>query len=80
MANHTITLDAVSAKLLIRELKHLEEIKKTILRIIPESLLSKGSELWWEKNNLEALEDFEKGKYATIKTHKQLDQFLDKLE
>jgi len=59
IANQTITLDAVSAKVLLKELEHLEEIRKTLLRIIPESFLSKGSDLWWDKSDLEALEDRE---------------------
>ncbi len=80
MANQTIALDAVSAKLLLQELEHLEEIKKTLLRIIPEPFFAKGSGLWWEKSDLEASEDIEKGRYAPIKSHQHLDRFLGKFE
>lgn len=80
MANQTIALDAVSAKILVQELEHLEEIRTTLLRIIPETLLAKGSGLWWEKSDLEALEDIEKGRYIPIKSHQRLDRFLEKLE
>lgn len=80
MANQAITLDAVSARLLVQELGRLEEIRKTLLKIIPESFLVKGSTLWWEKSDTEALEDAEKGRCTEIKTHEALDKFLDRLE
>ena len=80
MANQTIALDAVSARVLVQELEHLEEIKKTLLRIIPEPFLIKGSGFWWEKNDLEAAGDIEKGRYTKIKSHQHLDRFLEKLE
>ncbi len=80
MASQTITLNKVQTQLLIQELMHLEELKKTLLRIIPESYLPKGSDLWWEKSDLEAMEDVKAGRYTTIKNHKELDRFLDKLK
>jgi hypothetical protein len=80
MANQTIALDAVSARTLVQELERLEEIRTTLLRIIPEPFLAKGSDLWWEKSDLEASEDIEKGRYTPIKNHQHLDRFLGKLE
>lgn len=80
MNNQVITLNQTQAKLLVKELMRLEEIKKTLLKIIPESYLTPGSDLWWAKSDLEALEDAKNGNVTTIKTHKELDHYLDSLQ
>lgn len=79
MSEPTITLNQSQAKLLIKELDHLEKIKKTLLMIIPESYFVKGSELWWAKSELEADEDKKAGRVTEVKTHKELDNFLNSL-
>ncbi len=79
MNNQTITLDPIQTKLLVKELVHLEQIKKTLLKIIPESYITPGSDLWWAKSDLEALKDVKAGRVTKIKTHKELDRFLDSL-
>lgn len=79
MNNQAITLDPTQAKSLVKELVHLEQIRKTLLNIIPESYLTPGSELWWAKSNLEALEDIKEGRATEIKTHEELDRFLDSI-
>jgi hypothetical protein len=79
MKNQTITLNATQTKLLVQELTNLEKIRKTLLKIIPEFYLTPGSDLWWAKSDLEALEDIKNKRYKTISTHKDLDRFLDNL-
>lgn len=80
MASQSITLNPTQAKLLVKELTHIEETRKMLLKVIPESYLTRGSDLWWAKSDLEALEDVKKGRYTEIKTHEELDRFLDTLE
>lgn len=36
-------------------------------------------ELWWKKNDTGALVDVKEGRYTEIKTHEELDKFLDSL-
>jgi hypothetical protein len=79
MNKQTITIDQAQAELLVTELAHLEKIRKLLLKVIPESYLKKGSDLWWAKSDLEALEDVKKGNYKQIKSHEELDKFLNTL-
>lgn len=79
MKSQTITLDPEQSKLLAKELLHLEEIRRLLLTVIPESYLTPGSDLWWAKSDLEAREDIKKGRYTEIKTHEELDRYLDNL-
>ena len=79
MSNHAITLDASQAKLLVQELMHLEKVRKTLLRVIPETHLAHGSDLWWAKSDLDALDDIKEKRYKKVKTHEELDRYLDSL-
>lgn len=79
MKSQTITLDPEQSKLLAKELLHLEEIRRLLLTVIPESYLTPGSDLWWAKSDLEAREDIKNGRYTEVKTHEELDRFLNNL-
>lgn len=39
-----------------------------------------GSAAWWEKEIQEGLEDIKHGRYTTLKTPEELQQFLDSLK
>jgi hypothetical protein len=80
MINHVIALEPAATKLLLEELRQLEVVRKALLKIIPETLLVKGSSSWWEKSDLLAQEEVEAGKYTKIGSHEELNRFLDKLE
>ena len=80
MASQVITLNTNQAKLLVDELYKLDEVKKNLLRIIPESYLKYGSDLWWQKSDLQAQEDINNRRFRTIKSHRGLDKYLDGLK
>lgn len=80
MSGQAIILNPSQAKSLLKELAHLEHIKKVLLKIIPESYLITGSDSWWAKSDFEALEDIKEGRTTEIKTHKELDRFLDSIQ
>ena len=75
----TITLDAHTAKELIKELERFDEFKMQILSLIPQDFIPEGSKLWWEKAELEADEDIKKGRVVPLTSLDDLDKPINKL-
>ena len=60
--SQTITLDTTTAKNLVKELERLDNLKRKIASLLPESLLQKGSDLWWEREIQKGREELANGK------------------
>lgn len=73
-----ITVNTSTAKKLVNELEQLEELKKHILRLLPDGVLPHGSKLWWEKEVLQGEEEIKKGEFKTYKNVKSLISDLHK--
>lgn len=58
----TNALSIARAKKIVSELEKIEELKKEVLRLLPNGIIPYGSKLWWEKEELMANEDIKKGK------------------
>lgn len=80
MKSQTVNLSSIKARILVEELNQLEKVKKTLLKLIPAAYLPEGSDLWWAKSDLEALDDVKNKRYKTVKNHKELDKLLDSLK
>ena len=73
-------IDINTAKKLIREIEQFEEVKRHVLKLIPDELVSYGSKLWWEKSELEADEDIKKGRLVSFKSAEAMQKHLDSLK
>lgn len=83
MSNHTTTIDSKTVKALFDEIEFyrrgLSNLRKKLLRSLPEKLFSYGGELWWEKSEIEADEDIKRGNISRKYTNmKRLTEDLDK--
>ena len=72
-----ITLDAHTAKKLVKELERFDDFKMHILNLIPQDLIPEGSKLWWEKAELEADEDIKKSNVVSFNSVKEMQKHLD---
>ena len=78
--NKTASIDIKTAEKLVREIEGFEELKKHILKLLPEDVIPKGSNLWWEKEMLDGEEDIKKGNYTIVSDKKELMGHLDSLK
>lgn len=66
MANRSTVTIEETAESIFSEVtsmqKRLEVLRKKIVKLLPAKY---GSDLWWEKENEEALEEVKQGKYTT---------------
>ena len=66
MTRQLTTIDTETAESLFSDItslqKKLELLRKKIVKLLPAKY---GSDLWWEKENEEALEEVKQGKYTT---------------
>lgn len=80
MANHSATIDNKTIKAIFEEMefyrKGLVNLRKKLLKIIPEEMLSYGNDLWWEKSDEEALESIKAGKGRKFKTYEEAAKYL----
>lgn len=53
--------------------KSIDDLRKRVLAAMP---VKYGSDLWWEKSDAKAMEDYKKGNYVTITNKKELKEFL----
>lgn len=81
MSNNTTTIDSKTIKTLLEEMEYyrrgLTNLRKKLLRIIPEGMVSYGSDLWWEKSDEEATTSIKAGKGIVIRNRKDLKKLLD---
>ena len=81
MSNHLATVDNKTIKALFDEIefyrKGLVNLRKKLLKVIPEEMLSYGSDLWWEKSDEEAIRSIKQGKGTVIRNRNELKKFLD---
>lgn len=52
-------------------------LRKRLLKILPEKALQYGSDLWWEKSDEEAIESIKKGRGMVIHNSRELKKFLE---
>lgn len=78
MAN-TITLTQTAYKELLNRLSKLEKMMATLLEKLKEEEPPYGTEAWWEWSIKKGKEDIKKGRYTTLKTHKDIDRFFESL-
>lgn len=80
MSNHLVTVDSKAIKSLLEEMEFyrrgLANLRKKLLKILPEEMLSYGSDLWWEKSDEEALKSIRNGKGIVFQNKKELKKFL----
>lgn len=73
MANHTQTLDEKSMVSLLEELETLsraaKNVREKLLKVFPARY---GSDLWWEKETRESLEEIKKGKFKSFSSVNEL--------
>jgi hypothetical protein len=75
-----VTINTTKAKKLVRELEQFEEIKRQVLKLIPEELIPQGSKLWWEWSDLKGLEEVKKGEYYKLSDQRDLKDFFDHID
>lgn len=80
MVNYTQTLDESVFASLLEELETLSEavknVREKLLKMIPAKV---GSDLWWEKSDKKGSEDYQRGKYITLKNKIDIDNFFKNL-
>ncbi len=67
-----LSIDINTAKKIISDLEQLEELKRRILRFLPEEIIPYGSRLWWDKEIITGEEEIKKREFKTYKNPKTL--------
>jgi len=82
MSNHSVTVDSKAIKSILEEMEFyrrgIANLRKKLLKILPEEMLSYGSDLWWEKSEFEADMDIKKGNIS--KKYAEMDELLTDLQ
>ena len=82
--DNSVTIPQKEFNNLTERIAHLENMVYKIAEkvgVMPEEIEPDyGSDAWWEKEIHEGLDDIKHGRYVTLKTPDELQQFLDSLK